>query len=626
MCGIVGKLVFSGVTVDKELIRKMADTIVYRGPDDSGVYTAPHIGLGQRRLSVIDLRHESTAPLSNENASVWVVFNGEIYNYRELRETLKAKGHEFRTESDTEVIVHLYEEYGTECVHYMRGMFAFAIWDNVRQLLFAARDRMGKKPFYYTNTSSHLIFASEIKAITADPAVSVEPNYAALESYLTFQYVPSPLSAFEGIHKLPPGHRLVCGLGGELEVTRYWEPPPMLDSGSSKEEIEEHLFELLRESIRMRMIADVSIGAFLSGGVDSGTVVALMAEQSGTPVKTFSIGFDDDEYTELRYARLVAERYGTDHHEFMVHPSAIEVLPHLVEHYNEPFADASALPTYYVSKLTREYVTVALSGDGGDECFAGYQHYADVLKWNKVDVIPYPIRQGLNRLVQKVFGRSSAWNSVGKLLKASEMLGARLPGRYKQHMSIIKMQEKGNLYSKKFKALAVNAATTHGIWEIPWEKDVDSLAWMMRHDQRYYLADCLMTKVDVASMANSLEVRCPLLDHKIVEYAATIPNSLKMDYSGGKVILKRIAGRLLPIEVLTKRKTGFGVPLAGWFKGELSEVLRGTLLDDTARKRGLFDFAYLSKQVEDQISGARDWSNRLWAILFLELWFRRFID
>ena len=249
-----------------------------------------------------------------------------------------------------------------------------------------------------------------------------------------------------------------------------------------------------------------------------------------------------------------------------------------------------------------------------------------MLKWNKVDVIPYPIRQGLNRLVQKVFGRSSAWNSVGKLLKASEMLGARLPGRYKQHMSIIKMQEKGNLYSKKFKALAVNAATTHGIWEIPWEKDVDSLAWMMRHDQRYYLADCLMTKVDVASMANSLEVRCPLLDHKIVEYAATIPNSLKMDYSGGKVILKRIAGRLLPIEVLTKRKTGFGVPLAGWFKGELSEVLRGTLLDDTARKRGLFDFAYLSKQVEDQISGARDWSNRLWAILFLELWFRRFID
>jgi asparagine synthase (glutamine-hydrolysing) len=378
MCGICGKVSFAGDDVGRPTLERMCAALVHRGPDDEGVYVAGRVGLAQRRLSIIDLSHDGVAPLSNEDGTIWVTFNGEIYNFPQLRAELSARGHIFRTRTDTETIVHLYEERGVECLSRLKGMFALAIWDQKRQRLFAARDRLGKKPFFYVRTSAGLTFASSIKALLADSAVAAVPNYRALDDFLTYQYVPSPETAFTGIYKLPPGHFLTFERDTGLEVRRYWRPP--LVNGPMKTRpdpltIEAELLERLEAAVRARLIADVPLGAFLSGGVDSGAVVALMARASNRPVKTFSIGFEEQDFDELPAARLLADRYATEHHEFIVRPDATEVLPHLVRHYGEPFADPSAVPTYYLSKLTRGYVTVALSGDGGDENFAGYDNY-----------------------------------------------------------------------------------------------------------------------------------------------------------------------------------------------------------------------------------------------------------
>ncbi len=626
MCGIVGKFIFSGASVDRALIKRMADTIIHRGPDDEGIHVAQYIGLGQRRLSIIDLSHEATAPLSNSDQSLWIVFNGEIYNFQELRTDLIKKGHAFRTLSDTEVIVHLYEEYGEACLSLLRGMFAFAIWDQKKKILFAARDRLGKKPFFYTVAGRALIFGSEIKAIAADSSVRMQPNYAAIDSYLSYQYVPSPHSAFVGIHKLSAGHYLTCDTTGNVRVSRYWQPPIVEKYDASREEIERSLKDILRESVQLRMISDVPVGAFLSGGIDSGTVVALMAMESAKPLQTFTIGFCEEDMNELPYARQVAEKYGTEHHEFMVRPAALEVLPLLVKHYDEPFADASALPTYYVSKYTRQHVTVALSGDGGDESFAGYRHYRNMLWWSRFDAIPLPIRAKLTRLPEYMMSRVGTLNGFSSIAKGLRMLGSDFPGRYHQYMSVMKDQEKHYLYTPGFKALIRENGFRDDPWGMPWDKSMDDLDWMMRHDQQHYLPDCLMVKTDIASMANSLEVRSPFLDHKLVEFSAGIPNDMRLTREGGKMILKSLARDLLPPDIINKKKTGFGVPLNRWFRGELSELLRSTLLDEVSLRRGLFNPRQLQHMVNEQISGARDWSNRLWATLFLELWFREHFD
>ncbi len=627
MCGICGKVNFDGREVQRDLVARMCDTIVHRGPDAQGIYTGPHVGLGQQRLSIIDLRQAAVAPLANEDGSIWVTFNGEIYNFRELRAGLLERGHVFRTASDTEVIVHLYEEHGVDCLAHLRGMFAFALWDARQKRLFAARDRLGKKPFYYAKTPTALVFGSEIKAVTADPDVPVAPNYRAIDEYLTCQYVPSPLTAFTGIFKLPPAHYLTCGADGALRVERYWRPVIAEKTRASSAEIEGELLRRLREAVRLRLVADVPLGAFLSGGVDSSAVVALMAEASQRPVKTFSIGFKEDAYNELPYARQVAERYGTEHHEFLVRPDAAEVLPLLVRHYNEPFADSSALPTYYLSKLTRQHVTVALSGDGGDESFAGYENYRLLAAWSRVDRVPAPLRRALGSRLASALDRLPYHEATARAGRALQMLGAPLPDRFWLHTAILKPREKRAVYTGDFLALLNGEpAVSNGHGRIPWDERTDSLDWMMCHDQQFYLPDCLMVKMDVASMAHSLEVRCPLLDHPLVEFAASIPSALKRDGSGGKAIFKRAVQGLLPPAVLTRRKAGFGVPLARWFRMELADLLRGTLLDDRARRRNLFDPRFLRRMVDEQIAGRRDWSSRLWALLCLELWFREFID
>jgi asparagine synthase (glutamine-hydrolysing) len=627
MCGICGKFTFSSAPVDSALITRMAATLRHRGPDEERVYSAPHIGLGQTRLSIIDLNKSATAPLANEDESIWVVFNGEIYNFQQLRQELQEKGHRFRTHCDTEVIAHLYEQYGFDCLQRMRGMFAFALWDSSRKLLFAARDRLGKKPFAYQLNGAALTFGSEIKAITADPSISISPNFEALHRYLSYQYVPSPLTAFEGIHRLPAGHFLTCDTQGDLRVQRYWSPPfAHTKMREDEREIERLLMEKLRESVRLRMISDVPLGAFLSGGIDSGAVVALMAESSDRPVKTFSIGFEDEKLNELPFARLVAQRYGTNHTECIVRADAADVLPKLVWHYNEPFADSSAIPTYYVSKVTREHVTVALSGDGGDESFSGYNRYGELLSWTRADMAPSQVKamsMGLSAFLDRLpHHRYSA-----RLSRGFYMAGADLQHRYALYMRYLKPQEQQAAYTPYFRNIA--NAMPHSYANpaaFPWQRDMDPLDWMMRHDQNFYLPDCLMVKTDVASMANSLEVRCPFLDHELVEFAAAIDSSRKRTNGSGKLILKSALASVLPPAILSKPKSGFGVPLGKWLRTELAGMLRECLLDDRALRRGLFQPKFIRTLLDEHFSGKRDWSARLWAFLFLELWFRQFID
>lgn len=626
MCGIVGKLNFNGDSVTSQEIKAMADTIVYRGPDDEGSYCHGGIGLGQRRLAIIDLRRESTAPLSNEDGTIWIVFNGEIYNFQELRGRLVEQGHVFRTGSDTEVIVHLYEQYGVECLQHLRGMFAFVIWDSAKQWLFAARDRLGKKPFFYTTSSSRFLFASEIKAITVDPSVVAKPNFNAIDRYLTCQYVPAPLTAFADIHKLQAGHYLLCTGRNNVRVRPYWLPGQVPKTTLTQPEAAERLLDILKDAVRLRMIADVPIGAFLSGGVDSGAVVALMAMQSASPVKTFSIGFNEERYNELPFARLLAERYGTEHHEFTVMPSALEILPRLIRHYNEPFADSSSIPTYYVSEATRQHVTVALSGDGGDESFAGYQHYEMMRRLAAFDWLPQALRGAGARVLRLPLTRMAGYAPAIKMDKALTMIGSGMAQRYHHYLGILKDQEKARLYTPHLRELIDRSREESDHWDILWANMKDQLDWMMAHDQTHYLPDCLMVKTDIASMANSLEVRCPLLDHELVEFAWSLPSNWKMNGHQRKVIFKQAVQKLLPQEIFEKPKTGFAVPLATWFRTDLAPLLKDTLLSEQAAARNLFDPSVLRCMVDDQLTGRRDWANRLWALLCLELWLREFID
>ncbi len=628
MCGICGKLYFKDITPRKEFISAMCNKIVYRGPDDEGVYVAPHIGLGQRRLSIIDLQTSACPPLSNEDESIWISFNGEIYNFQEIRKTLQEKGHVFKTKSDTEVIIHLYEEKGVECLQQFRGMFAFALWDSRKKILFCARDRMGKKPLSYFINESMLVFGSEIKSITVDPEVPVAPNYHAIDQYLTYQFVPSPVTAFKGIRKLGAGEYFICDIQGNLEVRKYWEPTVAKKTTASEVEIQHELLEKLTESVKLRMISDVPLGAFLSGGIDSATVVALMAGASSTPVKTFSIGFEEDAFNELPYARLIAQRYGTCHYEMVVKPNASEVLPLLVQHYNEPFADSSALPTYYVSKMTRQHVTVALSGDGGDESFAGYANYATLQQWNRWNYYPGWTRAVVAGSAYRALGLLPYNNAIARWKRGLEMITASdIKERRLLFGTILKKDEKRALYSLEFrKLIEADKFSPDRLAIYPWSAGMDDLDWLMRHDQNFYLPDCLMVKSDIASMANSLEVRSPFLDHTLVEFAAEIPSKYKRNTNGGKIILRNAVKHLLPQEILQKRKTGFGMPVAKWLRTDLAPMMKEILLSDKARHRGLFDYGFLTKIISDHIAGKRDWSTRLWALLFLELWFIEFID
>jgi len=630
MCGICGIVYYDPAQlVTEQQVKHMNHAIRHRGPDDSGVYICNHVGLGFRRLAIIDLSPAGHQPMTNEDGSVWIIFNGEIYNYQELREELLAKGHEFRSRTDTETILHLWEEEGERCVERLRGMFALAIWDSKQQCLFLARDREGKKPLFYTQRDDRLLFGSEIKAILQDPNFRPSPDLEAIHLYLAYQSVPAPYSAFKGIKKLPAAHTLLYK-NGQISLRRYWKlsykEKRIIKTPQDEMMLQEEIIERLREAVRIRLMSEVPLGAFLSGGIDSSIIVALMAGLMNQPVKTFSIGFTYEEYNELPYARQVAELYETEHHEFIVTPDAQAIFPELVWHYNEPFADSSAIPTYYVSKMAREYVTVILSGDGGDENFAGYPRYQ-----NNGD---YSLNGNYRAWLHRMFRLNGmAWGFAkhGRgLYKALTRLKDLDQQKLLYYYRITHFHEQyqSKLYTYDFWKKLNGVSTVDWMLDIYRQSDArDFLDATLDLDLRLYLPDTLMTKTDIASMAHSLEARAPMLDHQFLEFAATIPSDLKLkDGIQSKYIFKKAVEPYLPHEVIYRPKMGFGVPIDHWFRHELRDMVRDTLLSQRAIQRGYFRREYIEQILDRHQNKGESWQYLIWNLLMLELWHLMFID
>jgi len=626
MCGIVGIVRNDGKSIDEELLTRMNNAIRHRGPDDDGFYVNGSVGLGMRRLAIIDLKG-GAQPIHNQDRSSWIVFNGEIYNYLELREKLEKLGHTFYTNSDTEAIVHAYDQFGADCPRHLRGMFAFAIWNERTQELFLARDRVGKKPLLYAHVNGQLIFGSEFSALLLHPDVSRDIQPEALDYYLSFMCIPAPLTAYRAIRKLEPGHWLRLRKG-EIELQRYWQPDFTKKVDLSEEEAGERTVEILRDAVRVRLMSEVPLGAFLSGGIDSSAVVALMSQESSERVKTFSIGFDEQDFSELHHAKRIAEHVGAEHHEFIVRPDALEVLPTLVEHYGEPYADSSAVPTYYVAKETRKHVTVALNGDGGDESFAGYERYIAMGLTEKYRRVPSFLRESVIKETVNLIPSSPLKRS--RVKSAKRLLDAvALPrvDRYARWVSVFNDQTKQPLYSDHFREQTQAADATGILAE--WFKRANGIGVvdaMLLTDQMTYLPNDLLVKVDIATMAVSLEARSPFLDHHVIEFAASLPQNLKLRRLTSKYLLKKVLRKLLPSENLKRRKMGFGVPVGHWFRGKMQPFLREVLLSEKALRRGLFQPDEVRQLIELHVRGERDYSQQLWTLLMLELWFNRFID
>ena len=625
MCGIAGRFNFrSGAPVDALSVRRMCRLVAHRGPDAEDVLVNGSLGLGHRRLAIIDLSPAGRQPMSTPDGRLTIVFNGEIYNYQSLRVWLEQRGHRFRTSTDTEVLLAAYAELGLEALGRLRGMFAFAIWDAKDRSLLLVRDRVGKKPLHYRIDRDGIAFASEPKAFFADAGFDAQPDLQAIGLYLACQYVPSPESAFRGVRKLQPGHALLVR-NGRVEVRRYWQlaytPKVRIDERAAEEEVSRRL----TEAVRLRMISDVPLGAFLSGGIDSGVVVALMARMSSQPVRTFSIGFDEQEYNELPQARAVARRYETDHHEFVVRPSAIELLPRLVWHYNEPYADESAIPTLYLSDLTRQHVTVALNGDGGDEDFGGYTRYLTRGWLSRYDRLPSSVQRAI-----QLGGRWLPRDATGRMGMASRWLaraGLPLPRRYVRRLMQLDPELQQVVCTPEFlKAAPPYAAEDRALEAWRSAASDDALDAMLATDVATYLPDCLLVKVDIASMAASLEARSPFLDHEVMELAASLPSDLKIRGSRTKHLLREIARPLLPDELIDRPKMGFGVPLDRWFRTELRDLTRDLLLNGRFAARGICRPEQVSRLVEQHETGQAEWHDQLWNLCMLEMWFRTFID
>jgi len=617
MCGIAGIVRAPGEAPSRESLEAMGRALAHRGPDDATVAIYGRTGFSFRRLSIIDVAG-GAQPLDGEDGRRHVILNGEIYNHVELRAELEALGHRFRTHSDVETVVHGYEQWGDAIVARLRGMFALALWDETRERLLLARDRLGKKPLVYHEAGGRLAFASEIQALLRVPDIPREADLEAIHDYLTYQYVPHPRTGFLGVRKLPPGHLLVYE-DGRARIERYWTLSfqPTLDI--SEEDAAAEVRRLLKDAVRVRLMSEVPLGAFLSGGVDSSAVVALMAEFG--PVKTFTVGFEDEDFSELPFARQVAERYGTDHHEFVVRPYAVDVLPKLVEHYGEPYADSSALPTYYLSKVTSDHVTVALNGDGGDELFAGYPRYAALALYLWLGRVP-PSR-AVSRGAEALAGSRLAARAR-RFLRA---LSARPEESYARTVSYFSPEEKAALYSPGMKAAVSGIDSFAWLYGLYGRSDAPDLLGRTLHvDLLSYLPDDLLTKVDIASMANGLEARSPFLDHPLVEFAARLPSRFKLRRGKGKRVLRRAVADLLPPPLLDRPKMGFGVPISRWLRGELRPLLQDVLLSNTAAGRPFFRPEAMRALVDEHLAGRRDHGPRLWALLMLELWCRRFLD
>jgi asparagine synthase (glutamine-hydrolysing) len=622
MCGIAGIARADCAPVERELLERMCEAQVHRGPDARGLHIEDGVGLGIQRLRVIDLA-TGDQPIYNEDRSVVVVLNGEIYNYRELRERLRRNGHRFDTEGDTEVIVHLYEERGPACVRELHGMFAFALWDSRRRQLLLARDRVGKKPLFYSERSGALSFASELAALMQDDEIPPAIDHQAIDAYLAYGYVPAPLSAFRAVRKLMPASTLTYR-DGAAAIERYWRldysrkqaPRPVQD-------VEEELRATIRRAVRRRMVADVPTGAFLSGGVDSSTVVAAMAEASSKPIKTFSIGFEEERFNELPNARLVAREFATDHHEMLVRPDAIEILPKVVRHYGEPFADPAAIPSFYLARFAHEHVTVALNGDGGDESFAGYQRYTTNLLLSRFDRLPLKLRRVASAAGRRACAGGdlrSLRSRLGRLAVASAL---DRESRYLAQRSVFTATERAELFTPDYSALVGPSHADDALLE-PWRSSTapDLLDQFLDVDVNGYLPDDLLAKIDIATMAYSLEGRSPLLDHELMELAASLPAGLKAEGGQRKRVLRSALQGWVPEEILNASKRGFELPLAQWFRGELRDYAYDVLLDPACTARGWCRESGVRRLLDEHTAGARDHGRRIWTLLMLELWYQ----
>jgi asparagine synthase (glutamine-hydrolysing) len=624
MCGICGVVYSDGRAVSRERLKSANDLIAHRGPDDEGYHTAPGVGLAMRRLAIIDL-NTGHQPISYADGKTTIVFNGEIYNYQELRAQLEKLGRTFKTQTDTEVVLALYEERGPRCVDALRGMFAFAIWDERKKRLMLARDRIGKKPLVWHEKDGTLVFGSELRCLFALKDIRKELEPAALDEFLSLQYIPSPGTIYKNVHKLPPGHILLYEKG-QAKVERYWDLP--LGQGAVTNDIEHAktlIVDKLKESVRLRMISDVPLGAFLSGGVDSSIIVALMAEQSERPVKTFSIGFEEAEFSELKYAKEVANRYGCDHTEFVVKPEMAEVLPKLAWHYGEPYADASALPSYYVARETRKHVTVALNGDGGDENFGGYLRYQAMKIARLFDALPGPARSALKAGAEWLPEKNAPYGFSWRLKRfLRSALFADVPRRHLKMICYFSEEDKPSLYSEDFKRRLgsdIGRAQRYlgdAFARCSKEDFVNQLLYV---DFKTYLPECLMAKIDIATMAASLEGRSPLLDHEFVELVYGLPGEWKLKgLRGHKWIMKEAFKDRLPPMIQNRGKMGFGIPLGKWFRGPLKGYWAEHVLSSKALARNYFNEKTLRGLWDEHQSGKRDHGYRLWALLMLELW------
>ncbi len=629
MCGITGKISFQRQAIATKDIAAMNRAIAHRGPDDTGIYISPDqaVGLGHQRLSIIDLSSAGHQPMRYMNRYE-IVFNGEIYNFQAEREALQKLGYKFSSHTDTEVILALFDRYKEKCLEHLRGMFAFAIYDEQEQTLFCARDRAGKKPFKYYCDTNVFIFASELKAILTQPEYKKEPDYMALHHYLTLQYVPAPLTGFKGIKKLEPGHYLKVNLKNRhIDIQKYWHLDYSHKLDISTSAWEERIMNSLEDATKIRMISDVPIGAFLSGGIDSSTIVGLMAKHSSRPIKTFSIGFESEQHNELPYARQIAALFKTDHTEFIVKPDAIDVLPELVRRYEEPYADSSALPTYYLSKLARSHVTVALNGDGGDENFAGYGRYS-IQKF----ALWYDKLLFLHNFLGKPAAKLMSLGVKNTLTKRADQFAKTLQEdykhRYSNYICYFSNSEKRALYSDKFAHLIGQ----NDSYDVISQKFIEAatnnkLDQMLYADFSTYLPDDLLVKVDIASMSVGLEGRSPFLDHKFLELTAQIPFNLKLKgLNNKKYILKKALSGFIPENILNRPKMGFGVPIEKWFRGDLHTYASDILLSDRAVKRGFFKPEALKSLLNTHRHTNINYANHMWALLTMELWFREYID
>lgn len=620
MCGISG-LFAAKERADEEAVRRMNGAIAHRGPDAEGLWMRGKGILGHRRLSIVDLRPAANQPLLNEDESIGLVVNGEIYNHLSIREELVAKGHVFRSDSDSEVILHGYEEWGDGITQKLTGMFAFAIWDSNRERLFVARDRAGKKPLFYRRFSDGSVaFASEVHALVRGfPHAQITPDLGAIDEYLTLQYVPSPRTVYREIRKLEAAHHAVFEKDREPRIVSYWQKPtgPTLDG--DEEELARELKALLKRAVERRLMSDVPLGAFLSGGIDSSAIVALMALGSTQPVKTFSIGFPHADDSELKWARLVAERYKTDHHEEVVTPDIRDLARDSIRHHGEPFADSSAIATYCLARMTKKYVTVALSGDGSDETFAGYTRYKTARLAHFYDVLPRPA-QAVYRATLGVATKVAAPHVAGFVAHFADGEAVRYP----YIMCQFTPEEKDLLYLPPMRA-AMTTTTADRFERVLGDRSHRSaIGRLIDLDWQTYLVDDINVKVDIAAMAHALEVRCPFLDTDVVEFAARLPGKMLMRFQG-KRLLRRAIKDLVPRPILTRRKRGFGLPLRRWMKHDLAQMTRDLLLDKTARERGLFDPREVER-ILDSMDSDRNAPDRAWTLLMLELWFREFID